>query len=305
MQWFLKNIDAFIINTIFLVLSYFLSKPNNSKYSSQNINIYSNNISYNKIENNNSNFISNHNNQINDYITNNLNTYKKYRSTSTASNSDNTWITIFFYSIAVSLTLYFFYKYYNSISFYVRLLIYTGLLSSFLIFINFYKEKNLINYHPKITRACYFSPALWLIIFINSKIIDFQINNSDYMKVFHDNFSTTSINGILPKTISFANNYRLSFFMSIFLIGSFVITLFIIIYSLFLEFAMLSFARKYSLSPITLRYKLWDKINSILIHRFISLNFSGIIMSSVIMFLLSTGIITKLIEIIANLLAKV
>lgn len=180
MDWLKENYTSIIISIIPVLLTHFLSRVKNRTISESNFsakfdiqNTYINSFNNNQIKYETNNY------NINNYITNNL------QITSTQNSSfDYIFFKIFLILLISFLTLFYFYRFYELFNYYIKLILITGLFSSFIIFINFYKEHKLISVHPKIKYSCFISPISWILLLINNSIISYQIKNSESMEVF-------------------------------------------------------------------------------------------------------------------------
>ncbi|MBU5676805.1 hypothetical protein KQI88_10280 [Alkaliphilus sp. MSJ-5] len=286
-NFIIKNLDALIIGTIFLILGFLPTLFSSNKDKKPSISIDNTNV-------NNSNIGDSYN--LNTYTQNYTeNNYNNNQSTiiintksSTTNNNEDLFMLIT--GIVLFISLIFFYKHIDRVLAYLITITLSSLFLSSLLYKNLLKMKNDISIPNHLFNISIRNILSWVLLLINYIIIVYKINFSSFLEPFINLIKNLNIKSNNQKfseiIIFFANNPYESLTACFIVIGLFLSI--IIICQLFLSYIWIISYIKTSTNPIS---KLWNKIHSTLSKKEPNLNKKHWIYLFIILFSTTTGAI--------------
>lgn len=301
-DFIIRNLDSFIISTIFLILGFLPTmfnpkKDKNSTKSFDNSNVTNRNTSNTHIQNTYSQNISYQNNIQNNYS----NTQATVVNSNSSTSSDDPWI-LFVLSILIIIPLIFFYKYFNKIITYYIAITISSILLSISLIINLEKIKKYSYIPNNVLFISIRNIPAWIFLLVNYTIIYFKVNYSYAMKPFISLIKSFDINKTienLSTTFKFITNNFYEGSLAIFMAASIACST-ILMFKLFKSYIWAIAFIKHSAESNNKAYlKIWNIIYSYLNKQESQPNKFFWIVALLVIFLFSTGAFSYLFKLLA------
>ncbi|WP_312908863.1 hypothetical protein [Tissierella praeacuta] len=287
-NFIIKNLDSFIISTIFLILGFLPTIFDSKKLKHEKLSFNNSNINNSNIGN-----TYNQNHTENNY--NNNTVVINHDSTTTSSDP---WIVIIL-GVIFLIPLMLFYKHIDKILAYSITITISCLLLSLLIYKNLIKISSYIPISNNILNISIRNIVCWSLVLTNYITIFYKVNFSSSMKPFIyliNNISVSINNDTAPKVIRFLLDNPYEGSTAIFIIFSFLLSMFLIS-KLFFSYIWIVSSVKISINP---NNKIWFKIYNSLDKRESNMNKKCWVWFFIILFSLSTSLLAYALNLFIN-----
>lgn len=292
-KFFTRNLDSFIVSTIFLVLGFLPTIFDSSKAKNKGISFENTNINNSNIGN-----TYNQNTYNQNYTENNHNTNTVVINHASTTTTDDPWSLIILFIVLI-LPLILFYKHIGKILVYSITIAISCLILSLLIYKNLIKTSRYIPLSNNILNISIRNIIAWSLVLINYITIFYKVNFSPAMKPFINlinNLSVSINNDTISKVIRFLLDNPYEGFTAVFIILSFILSIFLIS-KLFLSYIWIVSSVKISINPNT---KIWSKIYNRLNKRESTIGKKYCVWFFIILFSLSTGLLAYVLNLSTN-----
>ncbi len=300
-NFFINNLDSFIISTIFLLLGflptfidYIKLKKEDKRTSTKPINIDNNGPVINSFNNNN-NLVNSYNYNENNYNSKTIVINNNNNSNSIlTSEADDPWYIIILAVIFIFFMILFYRHIDRLIIFFLTITV-VSLLISILIYKTILNISNYISVQHNIINMSVRNIICWFLLLMNYIVVVYKINFSSSMMPLMDLIETskTSIDSeIFLSIYRFMLDNTFESFTGVFIIFSFLVSIYLI-YKLLLSYILIISTAKVSINPDK---RLWIKTYNSLNKKESKLNKKWWMWAFVILFCLSTGILAYLLS---------
>lgn len=287
-NFFTRNLDSFIVSTIFLILGFLPTIFDSSKAKNINISFENSNIDNSSIGN-----TYNQNTYNQNFTEHNYNTNTVIMS-STSTTSDDSWHLIIL-GILFFMALIFFYKIVGKMLAYSITISITFLILSIFMYKNLIKISRYATLPDNTLKISIRNIICWLLMFINYIIIFYKISFSSIMSSFMNLINSHGIS--IFKVIRFISDNPYEGFTAAFIAINIVFSI-ILIFKLFVSYIWIITCVKISINP---KNRIWSKIYNRLNKKESSIDKDFWKWSFIPLFLLSTGLLAYAFSILIKL----
>lgn len=292
-NFFIRNLDSFIVSTIFLILGFLPTIFDSSKAKNKDISFENTNINNSNIGN-----TYNQNTYNQNYNEHNYNTSTVVINHDSTTTAGDPWSVIIL-GVILIIPLVLFYKYIGKILVYSITITISCLILSLLIYKKLLKTSGYIQISDNILNISIRNIICWLLMLVNYITIFYKVKFSSVMKPFIDliNNPSVSINDdTISKVIRFLLDNPYEGFTAIFIILSFLLSIFLISKLSFSYIWIISSA-KISINP---NNKIWSKIFSSINKKESNVDKRCWVWLFITLFSLSTGLLAYVLNLPRN-----